>query len=74
MARWARSASGSFLNLDRIDGIEVMESSPGAGQDVILMAERLGASNVILGRYPTRLAAERRAIQLLGDDLVDSET
>lgn len=73
MARWARSASGSFLNLDRIDGIEVMESSLGTGQDVILMAERLGATNLILGRFATRQDAENRAIRLLGDDLVDRE-
>jgi len=73
VARWARSASGSFLNLDRIDGIEVLESTPGPGQDVILMAERLGAPNVILGRYPSRPDAEARVCRLLGDDLVGDE-
>jgi hypothetical protein len=71
MARWVQSVEGrTWLNLDRLDVIGVMTSSP-PGKGALVIAERSGAPNVILSKHPDEQAARLRVRQLIGDDFVD---
>ena len=71
MSKWVRSVDGqTWLNLDRLDVIGVMASSP-QGDGALLIAERTGAPNVILSKHPHKASALLRLRQLIGDDSVE---
>lgn len=65
MCRWVTSLSGDcWLNLDRLDGINIQGSDRNGW---LVVAERRGAPNTILGRYESKGAAMIRIRELIGD-------
>lgn len=63
MCRWVTSFSGdAWLNLDRLDGISVMEQNGAC----LVTAERRGLPNTILGRFPDKASALKRVRELIG--------
>jgi hypothetical protein len=66
VCRWVTSFSGdSWLNLDRLDGITIMGSGGAGGW--IVIAERRGLPNTVLGRFEDKSAALSRVRILIGD-------
>lgn len=73
MAHFVPTLSGDgFLNLDNIDGMTVIQSTVEGGSHLIV-AERHGRSNTILGQRTSREDALDFIRALLGDAIHDSE-
>lgn len=71
MAHFVPTLSGDgYLNLDNIDGIEILTGYKGQGVtpgNYIIVAERHGRTNTILGQRASRESALAFVRELLGD-------
>lgn len=73
MAHFVRTLSGDgYLNLDNIDGVAIVTSSTVPSM-YLVVAERHGRSNTILGQRASRKDALDFIQALLGDAIHDSE-
>lgn len=73
MAHFVQTLSGDgFLNLDNIDGVTVIQSVSEGGSHLIV-AERHGRSNTILGQRTSRNDALDFIRELLGDAIHEHE-
>ena len=70
MAHFVRTLSGGYLNLDKIDGIEVLNPATPGGSHLIV-AERHDKPNLILGQSTSAAGADELVRNLLGDSIHD---
>lgn len=64
MARWVVSLSEDhWLNIDRLDGLDIQHTS---GDRWMVVAERRGLPNTILGTFESKATAQERVARLIG--------
>jgi hypothetical protein len=73
MAHFVQTLSGDgYLNLDNIDGFSIIRSTAPGGMHIVV-AERHGRTNTILGQRTSHQDALDFIRALLGDAIHDSE-